>query len=46
MLVHADTVAEAAEMLKPYYTKDTVVLIKASRGLALEEVLPAVKGGN
>ncbi|ALA54741.1 UDP-N-acetylmuramoyl-tripeptide--D-alanyl-D-alanine ligase [Shouchella clausii] len=45
-LVHADTVVEAAEILKPYYTKDTVVLIKASRGLALEEVLPAVKGGN
>lgn len=43
---HATSVEEAARHLNQYLKQDTVVLLKASRRLALEHVLPAVKGGH
>ncbi|WP_059104702.1 UDP-N-acetylmuramoyl-tripeptide--D-alanyl-D-alanine ligase [Shouchella shacheensis] len=43
-LEYAATVSEAKQKLKPYFASDTVILLKASRGLALEGVLPSEKG--
>ncbi|MED4127387.1 UDP-N-acetylmuramoyl-tripeptide--D-alanyl-D-alanine ligase [Shouchella miscanthi] len=42
---HVEKVADVAEKIRPLLKHDTVVLLKASRRLALEQVLSAVKGG-
>ncbi|SDC35090.1 UDP-N-acetylmuramoyl-tripeptide--D-alanyl-D-alanine ligase [Shouchella lonarensis] len=43
--IHVYSVDEAKKHLSPYLKENTVVLLKASRAVALEKVLPAVKGG-
>ncbi|WYP25063.1 UDP-N-acetylmuramoyl-tripeptide--D-alanyl-D-alanine ligase [Alkalihalobacillus sp. FSL W8-0930] len=40
---HAPTVQEAAMLIKPYLNEQTVVLLKASRGLKLETILNYLK---
>ncbi|MEK4565419.1 UDP-N-acetylmuramoyl-tripeptide--D-alanyl-D-alanine ligase [Alkalihalobacillus sp. FSL R5-0424] len=40
---HAPTVQEAAMLIKPYLNEQTVVLLKASRGLKLESILNYLK---
>ncbi|MBG9784229.1 UDP-N-acetylmuramoyl-tripeptide--D-alanyl-D-alanine ligase [Shouchella lehensis] len=42
---HVENVSDVAETIRPLLNHDTVVLLKASRRLALEQVLSAVKGG-
>ncbi|MBM7837555.1 UDP-N-acetylmuramoyl-tripeptide--D-alanyl-D-alanine ligase [Alkalihalobacillus xiaoxiensis] len=44
-LYEVQSVEDAAHYLKPYLNKDTVVLLKASRRLELEQVLSAVNEG-
>ncbi|WP_099301149.1 UDP-N-acetylmuramoyl-tripeptide--D-alanyl-D-alanine ligase [Bacillus sp. Marseille-P3800] len=42
---YVEKVEDVAALIRPHLIHDTVVLLKASRRLALEQVLSAVKGG-